>query len=401
MALALKGSRMSLIQTLPAARRYDLDWLRVIAFGLLIFYHIGMFYVTWEWHVKSAHASPAIEPIMALLNPWRLPLLFFVSGVALRFAMDKARLREFLPRRFWRLALPIVFGMAVVVAPQAYFELVFKGEATTGFLAFWPDYLDPDQEFSIITPTWNHLWYVVYLLVYTFALAALSGLLKKMEHAAERFFAWCGSGLGAALVFVPVVLFVAYDLLLSDRFPVTHTLVDDWFNHANSFTLVVLGYLAAKSQGFWRSIERAFGVAVAVAVTCGLALLAARLGLIARSGVMGELLGLVRIVYAWAVIVSLLGIGQRTLNRSSAALAYLTEAAFPYYIVHQTIIVCAGALSLTLGLPLTLELPLIVISTLVGCAAGYEVIRRIGVVRPFFGLLPAPRATARTPSLVS
>jgi len=24
------------------ARRYDLDWLRVIAFGLLIFYHIGM-----------------------------------------------------------------------------------------------------------------------------------------------------------------------------------------------------------------------------------------------------------------------------------------------------------------------------------------------------------------------
>ena len=25
-------------------RRYDLDWLRIIAFGLLIFYHVGMFY---------------------------------------------------------------------------------------------------------------------------------------------------------------------------------------------------------------------------------------------------------------------------------------------------------------------------------------------------------------------
>jgi peptidoglycan/LPS O-acetylase OafA/YrhL len=40
----------------PAAspeRRYDLDWLRVLAFGLLIFYHTGMFFVEWEWHIKN------------------------------------------------------------------------------------------------------------------------------------------------------------------------------------------------------------------------------------------------------------------------------------------------------------------------------------------------------------
>ena len=35
----------------PNVRRYDLDWLRIIAFGLLILYHVGMFYVTWGWHV--------------------------------------------------------------------------------------------------------------------------------------------------------------------------------------------------------------------------------------------------------------------------------------------------------------------------------------------------------------
>ncbi|MBW8882071.1 MAG: acyltransferase, partial [Asticcacaulis sp.] len=67
-----------------AHRRYDLDWLRLIAFGLLIFYHIGMFYVTWGWHVKSDHAGRAIEPLMRLVNPWRLDLLFFISGVATR-----------------------------------------------------------------------------------------------------------------------------------------------------------------------------------------------------------------------------------------------------------------------------------------------------------------------------
>ncbi|MEM6864355.1 MAG: glucan biosynthesis protein, partial [Bacteroidota bacterium] len=34
-------------------RRYDIDWLRVIVFGLLIFYHVGMFFVPWDWHIKN------------------------------------------------------------------------------------------------------------------------------------------------------------------------------------------------------------------------------------------------------------------------------------------------------------------------------------------------------------
>ncbi len=105
------------------ARRYDLDWLRVIAFGLLIFYHIGMFYVTWNWHVKSPHAGPAAELPMMLVNPWRLSLLFFISGVAIRFAADKAPLLGFAGSRAFRLGLPILFGILVLVMPQTWFEL--------------------------------------------------------------------------------------------------------------------------------------------------------------------------------------------------------------------------------------------------------------------------------------
>ena len=66
----------------PGERRYDLDWVRIGAFMLLIFYHVGMYYVTWDWHVKSPHASSTIEPLMMLTSPWRLSLLFLVSGVA-------------------------------------------------------------------------------------------------------------------------------------------------------------------------------------------------------------------------------------------------------------------------------------------------------------------------------
>ena len=56
-------------------RRHDLDWVRVCAFGLLVLYHVGMYYVTWDWHVKSPAASDALEPFMLLSSPWRLALI--------------------------------------------------------------------------------------------------------------------------------------------------------------------------------------------------------------------------------------------------------------------------------------------------------------------------------------
>src|SRR5690606_30857762 len=118
----------ALISVPQSTRRHDLDWLRVFAFGALIFYHIGMFYVTWGWHVKSDHASPFLEPAMSLLNPWRLALLFFISGVALRFAADARGFKALLPKRGARLFVPLAFGMLVLVVPQAYFELCYKGE---------------------------------------------------------------------------------------------------------------------------------------------------------------------------------------------------------------------------------------------------------------------------------
>lgn len=106
------------------SRRVDLDWIRIAAFALLIFYHIGMLFVSWDYHVKSSHIVRAVEPLMLALNPWRLALLFVVSGVATRFMLDTARLRELAARRSVRLLLPLAFGMLIVIPPQSYFEVV-------------------------------------------------------------------------------------------------------------------------------------------------------------------------------------------------------------------------------------------------------------------------------------
>nr|WP_246754345.1 hypothetical protein [Bradyrhizobium diazoefficiens] len=74
-------------QLQSSERRIDLDWVRILAFGLLIFYHVGMLYVSWGFHIKSVHRLTWLEPLMLFLNPWRLSLLFLVSGVATRFML--------------------------------------------------------------------------------------------------------------------------------------------------------------------------------------------------------------------------------------------------------------------------------------------------------------------------
>src|SRR3546814_2792161 len=74
----------------PSTRRHDLDWIRVCAFGLLILYHVGMYYVSWDWHVKRPGAAPTIEHLMLLTAPWRLSLLFLVSGAATAFLIGQS-----------------------------------------------------------------------------------------------------------------------------------------------------------------------------------------------------------------------------------------------------------------------------------------------------------------------
>ena len=379
-------------------RRYDLDWLRVIAFGLLIFYHVGMFYVTWGWHVKSVYAGPAAEPFMLLVNPWRLALLFFISGVAIRFASDKAEPERggtlrFVRSRLYRLGLPILLGMAVIIVPQAYFQLRQAGIIEPGYLAFLGNYLKIEQLYPIITPTWNHLWYVVYLLVYILLIAPFLPALRWLANGPGARALSVVAGGPVRLLLLIIVPFVIYEITLSPYFPTTHTLIGDWANHAHRFTIFMLGYFAAKHEGFWRSVDKALPLAAVFAV--GIWALGAYVDaheeMIAASPVARiPFIGVVEIalktLYAWSCIAVLFALAQRFLNRPSKMLTYLTGAVFCYYILHQTIIVIAGYNITKLHLGVWPEFLLITVITIGGCAGGYEIFRRIPLFRPWIGI---------------
>ncbi len=224
-------------------------------------------------------------------------------------------------------------------------------------------------------------------------------LLKAAPTPMRAAGAWLGrrmTGVGALLW--PVLWLALARLLLVARFESTHDLVDDWYNHAQYLPMVLLGYFVAFSGSFWESLQRRRWVALAAA-TFGYAAL---VGVWYCAGYDDqnpppETLRLaLRVAWAvdqWCAIAALFGFAYRFRHADSAVLRYLTAAVFPVYVLHQTVIVVLAWNLRPAALPPALEGPLLVVATFALCLAGYEAIRRIGWLRPLFGLPPIPART--------
>jgi len=389
-----------------AERRLDLDWIRIAAFGLLILYHVGMLYVSWGFHVKSVHRLRELEPLMLLLNPWRMALLFLVSGAATRFMLGKYEVGAFARRRSARLLIPLAFGMLVVVPPQSWAEVVEKLGFSGGYLDFWfGHYLAFDQSFCrietgrqacIILPTWNHLWFVAYLFLYTMALAGLIALSPGLPGRGERLLERALPGL--LLLIGPALLLGLNRLLIFPAFPPNHIVVGDWYQHVLYGFVFLFGFLAARSQALAERTERLRWLALALAVAAFLAMLWL------RAQPPSELRRLAGpFVYGldqWCWIVAILGFAHRHLSRRDGPVRrYLVDAVFCWYIVHQTAIILAAHWLKPLALPAGQEAALVIVVTALSCAASYEIIRRISWLRPLFGIAADRRKRLPAPSL--
>lgn len=403
-----------------STRRHDLDWIRVGAFLLLILYHVGMFYVPWDWHVNSPHPVEALEPVMQLTNPWRLTLLFLVSGAATRFlferfaAQGKGASRRFAGSRLQRLLPPLLFAMFVIVPPQSYYEVVEAARglgvadpAHSPWLAdFWLKYVTAsggwcDADGCLTTPTWNHMWFVAYLLVYSLILAMLLPVLRRVLAAVQS---WLEKGLkGWGLLLWPVVWLALIRWSLAPVFPITHALTDDWYNHALSFSAFLFGFVSVRSEVLKAGYERLRRPALMLALLAWAGWAIYAWAYRADDAVPPEALRAgMRLVYAldqWAFIVAILGYGARYLNRGGPVLRYLTVGVFPFYIVHQTIIVVVAHNLSTLGLPQLLEAGIVIGATFAGCFVAYEVARRAGWLGLLLGVQPMSRPTPEKPRL--
>lgn len=372
-------------------RLYGLDWLRIGAFGLLIFYHIGMFFVPWDWHIKTAAPVEWLELAMLAVNPWRLSLLFLISGTASAFLLAKlSRPGSFARSRTARLLIPLLAGMILFVPPQPWVELTVQHGYGQGYWRFWStDYFRFGKLNGLDLPTWNHLWFVAYLWVYTMILAlAAAALPDRVKTALLR---GCEALLGGWRILVlPILLLWGLRVILFPLFPETHALVDDWYNHASYGLVFAIGLAVACSVRIREAFVTVRWPALALAVIGYSGVIAFNLAFPDDGPEPSEaLLALARLAgrtEAWGAIAALVGFALNWRVGDGPARRYLTEAIFPYYIAHQTIIVLVAFWLRPFGLGNGATFAVLVLTTVIGCALSHELARRSGPLRPLFGL---------------
>ncbi|WP_289030595.1 acyltransferase family protein [uncultured Paraglaciecola sp.] len=376
-------------------RRYDIDWLRSLAFLLLIFYHVGMYYVfDWGWHIKSVEQSVWLQDVMVWSNQWRMSLLFFISGLATSLVANKMSRWALFKERSSRLLLPLIFGMFVIVAPQVYYEGLNQDLFELGYWNFWLHYINPNTEFlsdhhgPIGLLTWNHLWFLPYLWCYSLILLAVSPWMTQLLNSQLL---QALNGKEALAILIVVMLGIWF--LLRQGYPVTHDLFNDWYSHGKYFWVFVVGFALDKFPVLWqRLIEGRRGLLI-VAFMCYVFIIMDRHQMFQPLAELYTTSNWVRLFYGsiyvtnhWLWILAIVGYAGRYLQFSNRFLNKINQAILPCYILHQSVIIIFAANLAYWVIPAWVEAPLLILLTAFTCWIGYEFINRTKVLKPLFGL---------------
>lgn len=372
-------------------RRYDLDWLRLIAIIILLFFHTGMWFNQWEWHVKNSETTVSFQYWMIWSHYFRMPLLLFISGAGTFMALGKRTAGQFAKERFQRLFIPLIFGMLVIVPPQIYFERINQ---YSGYWDFYKTMLEfkPYPEGGSIS--WHHLWFVLYLLIYS--LIAIPFLKFLRSPASENFKEKCWWILSspAALLFIPALLILNSQFLLRPLFPEeTHDLVHDWAYFVFYFLFFGMGILAVAIPKLWQTIgvsRRYFLVAMVISLIPFYVCYIHFRGVIHLpwdERTIADFFDRTAIFVSWFTVITIIAFGQHYLNRPHRWLPHLNEGIYPFYVLHQTVIIAIGYYVCQWEWSIAAKYWTICFLTLVSCVAFYGfVIRHIPFLRMVFGV---------------
>jgi glucan biosynthesis protein C len=392
-------------------RRYDIDWLRVFATLAVFLFHCARFFGGGDWHLQNDQESLAAFLFVGLLDLWIMPLFFLLSGVGTWYALRSRTNGAYIGERARRLLVPMyTVGLFVLIPPQLYFQIVTHEGWTERFWASMPLYLrslpremapalsgDPS---SLVPYTFTgHLWFLQYLFLISLVTLPLLRWLRTEAggRLIDRLAGLMDRKGGALLPVVPLAL-----ALLVSR---------GWFRGERSwadFLVYALFFL----MGYLLPADGRFTAAVKRAGWAGLAL-----GLIGYAGegafVMGMGYGypgneafslpyvgfqLVMSIARWGWVLAILSFGAHHLSANKRALGYLGEIVLPFYLLHQTVILCVGRFVIPLGIGIAAKYALIAVTSFTLIMVLVEVIRRFNATRFLFGMRPLPpRARAAAP----
>lgn len=379
----------------PDARRYDLDWLRVLAMALIFVFHTTRPFDTFEnWHVKNNQLSAAFD-VLVIGALWVMPLFFVLSGASSFFSLRSRTAWSFLKARFLRLVIPLVtLGWLVFGPLQVYIERVTQtGYNTSPFSGSFPDFM-PHYfegvygEGGSFALRGIHLWYLYWLFV--FSVVTLPLFLLLLREQGRR---WVGALARMAETPGMILLFALPICLVEALITLGIGPRDEegGWRLGTYVLLLIYGFLIVADVRFDYAIRRHTWPALVVAL-----LFTGIPSQSAWAGAAGPLLdAVVKGIGGWLGLIAILGCGRRYLSFANSFLAYAGEAVLPVYILHQPIIVTIGYVIRSWNMSIGLKYVILSTTSLAITMLAYELlVRRFNVLRILFGLkrLPRPRA---------
>lgn len=324
-------------------RQTYLDWLRILSIAGVLFFHSAMPYVAEDWwHIKNHETSNLLMESNYFMHLFRMPLLFFISGTVSYFMMQRRSSLSFIGLRFRRLFIPLLVGMFVIVPPQIYMERLNNG-FTGSYWAFYKTVFNfvpyPKGSFS-----WHHLWFIAYLFLYDILFAPLFAWMASPKSVVlKEKLALLANGKWIYLIMVPGIVWFA---LLSQEYPETNDLAHDFCYFVYWLFFLLAGFVCITQPKLIDSLERNRRFALTIAFLSLLFLNYLRWNKIEPGydawpfgkSFIGLFLAL-KATVAWSWVLALVGYGKKYLNRKYKILDYLNQAVYPFYILHQTVIV--------------------------------------------------------------
>lgn len=381
-------------------RRYDLDWLRVFAILTIFIFHSGRFFDKMDWHVKNPSTHTGMQNWTMFLASWIMPLIFVISGASLYFALGKVG--KFIKDKVFRLLVPLVVGVFTHVALGVYLERLTHGQFFGSFFEFYPKYFQgmygDGGNFA-----WMglHLWYLLVLFVFTITLMPVFYLLKGWGKNALN---WLGNLLSLPGLFYLLAVPVAWIMVKVSPWSMWGERAWGGWSLLAYIPFFFYGFILISHNGLQESLKRWRWVSVVLALVCTASLVYAnnRYGSAPFGSrgysILNGLFGL----NAWLWIVAIFGFGMKRLDFRSAFLSYANAAVLPFYILHQTVLLCIGYYVTRWDIPDPAKFMLISLSSFAVIGVMYEfLIRRVIVLRVLFGMKPGMQTQSVKSNVIS
>ena len=378
-------------------RRYDLDWLRIIAIFLVFTYHSTRLFDGQDWHIKNNVVDRYMIGYFSFLTGIGMPLFFMIAGMGAFFALKFVSGKKYILARFVRLMIPFLFGIFTHISIQVYIErisadildpLLFDGNFFEFyFFQYYKGLYGFGGNFAWIG---LHLWFLVLLFLFSLLTLPIFNFISKEKRGSKlkklgSFFHKPGALL--LLIILPIIIEIFNPLGGEGGLP--------RFGGWNLFSLLVFtiyGYLLVSNDEFDKSIEKhkklnlIVGIISAALLTIVLSYFSDEIFYDYEFSIGDFLFWVIRGIYGWCWIILLFSLGRKYLNVNNKSRKFLNEIVMPFYVLHQTIIVLIGFFIVKIDTIIIVKYLIISFSSLLVILGLVLIIREVNVLRFLFGM---------------